>query len=402
MAFWNSIIIPLNAWTTTDDKAHLIQPTLQHHSFPVSGLHTIFHEVCSSFHSSDPPSRNGEPSPSDYLPINLSSVAEEPLIFEPQDAPPMPFWEKLADFAPEDLSIEDLHRIATRYVATALEPSSGSTWKGRLQRDHSIDPYMLHWTATVILNTPPSPLWKLAIHMLQTASDLDYAPSTITVLRVILMMTKGGPEASRYRSQFRNTLDKLGRLVQAGENPDAITLQGLLKVRSGNALKALKDFDAAIDAGRRVGDAYAPAPTKQRSRPGGSGDEDAASNQRAPQWMYEADCHVARGRILNQMGNREAALESFSIAALELDSPDGYLELGKNLPLGSPRREECLLKAAMSGKTEACPLLLASETAKSREAGEDKALVEEHLRWAAEWALLGRKIEEAGEDTVPV
>jgi tetratricopeptide (TPR) repeat protein len=271
-----------------------------------------------------------------------------------------------------------------------------------IQADHDIEPYKLHWTATVMLNSPPNPMWKLALHMLQTASDLDYAPSTITVLRVTLMMTKEGPEAVKYRSQFRSALNKLSHLVRAGKNPDALTLQGLLRVRGGNALKALKEFDAAIDAGRRAGDAYAPVPTKQRNTPGSSGGEDTTSKQRERQWMYEADCYVARGRILLQMGNREAALESFSVAAFELDSPDGYLELGKNLPPGSPPRDECLLKAAISGRPEACPLLSASETAKSQEAGSDKALVEEHLRWAAEWALLGKTIKEASEGTVNV
>jgi tetratricopeptide (TPR) repeat protein len=252
-----------------------------------------------------------------------------------------------------------------------------------------------------MLNSPPSPKWKLPLHMLQTASDLDYAPSTITVLRVILMMTKEGPEGTKYRSQFRGALDKLSHLVRAGENPDALTLQGLLRVRSANPVQALKAFDAAIDAGDRADDAYAPVPTKQLNQPDSSSNKDVMSKQRERRWMYEADCHVARGRILLQMGNREAALESFSVAALELDSPEGYLELGKNLPPGSPQRDEYLLKAAISGRFEACPLLSESETARSGKAGADKVLAEEHLRWAAEWALL-KTIKVAGEGTVPV
>jgi hypothetical protein len=63
-----------------------------------------------------------------------SRVAEELLVFEPQDAPPMSFWENMADFCPEGLSTEELHRIATQYVAVAVQRSGGSTWKGQLQR----------------------------------------------------------------------------------------------------------------------------------------------------------------------------------------------------------------------------------------------------------------------------
>ncbi|KAK0646295.1 hypothetical protein B0T16DRAFT_458230 [Cercophora newfieldiana] len=316
------------------------------------------------------------------------------LTFKTEDLPPISFWESSAEDGPEDLSAEDLHRTATQYCTLASQSSGTSTWKGRLQRDHGIDPYMLHWTATSLLSSTPGPLWKLGIHMLRTASDLDYTPSIITILRFVLLATKGGPEAAQYRRQFGTILDKLSRLVKAGENPDALTLAGLLRLRSGNSEMALKNFDAAIEAAARAGDAYAPVPKKQ-----GDKDDDPTSRRRTPKWSFESDCHVERGKILLGMGKSLAATESFCIAASELDSLKAYLELGKVLPAGSLEREECLFKAAISGSEEACQLLSASETAHSQNAGSDKVMADEHLRWAAEWERLGRKAEGVGEAT---
>jgi len=258
--------------------------------------------------------------------------------------------------------------------------------------DYGIDPYMLHYTSMVLLDSPPGPgsLWRLGTHMLKTASGLDYTPSTISFLRLVLMMRGGGPEDSKYRTHLRGSLDHLYRLVKAGEHPDALTVHALLRLRAGNYTRALKDLDAAIEAADRAGDAYAPVPAKQDTRTGSTGN-DAASQQRTPKWAFESDCHVERGRILLRMGNHTAAAEAFRIAAFELDSSQAYMELGKMLPANSQLQRDCLLKSAVSGSDEACRLLSASETVKSREEGLDKVMLEEHLRWAAEWDLLGHR-----------
>jgi tetratricopeptide (TPR) repeat protein len=224
--------------------------------------------------------------------------------------------------------------------------------------------------------------------MLITASDLGYTPSTLTVLRATLAISRGGPEDPKFRSYFRSTLDRLNRLVQVGDDPDALTLHGLLRLRAGNDARALGDFDRAIEAGRRAGDAYVPAPSRNAVEEA-TRSNDTVSRRRRPKWTYESDCYLERGNILLRKGNLAAALTLFRVAAFELDSSAAYLQLAKLLPADSNERQECLLKSAVSGSGEAYRLLSKAETAKSHEAGSDKGVAEEHMRWAAEWELLG-------------
>lgn len=316
-------------------------------------------------------------------------LGDDKLVFAADELPPLSFWEEMAASGPEDLSAEDLHKTVTQYCAVAVKKKFQVTsiWKAQLERDYGIDPYMLHHAAVILINRPPDPYWKIALHMLRTASDLGYTPSTLTVLRTILTISSSGPEGPKFKLHYLPTLDRLNRLVKVGDDPDALTLHGLLRLRAGNDTRALIDFDRAIEAGRRAGDAYAPAPSRHAVREADS--NDTVSRQRRPRWTFESDCYLERGNILLRRGNLAAALSAFRVAAFELDSSAAYLQLAKLLPANSEERQECLLKSAASGSGEACRLLSEAETTMSQEAELEKGVVEEHMRWAAEWELLG-------------
>ncbi len=60
------------------------------------------------------------------------------------------------------------------------------------------------------------------------------------------------------------------------------------------------------------------------------------------------------GKILQKHGRLDEARDSFRVAAEELDTTDGYLELGKMLLTDDPAKETYLVTAAISGNKEAC------------------------------------------------
>jgi tetratricopeptide (TPR) repeat protein len=181
--------------------------------------------------------------------------------------------------------------------------------------------------------------------MLMTASSLGYIPSTLSLMRMLTGVPKQA--FSKVKLAFRDAEAQFRRLVQAENNPDAFTIQGLLLQQEGRAdSSALNYFDKAIE-------------TAARNTPPSAEDQPKPAKQavRSPRWAYEGTCHQQRGLILLRKGRTEEAVASFRIVALELDLADGHAELAKLLPRDAPERETCLLKAAQAGNFEACRLL---------------------------------------------
>jgi len=234
--------------------------------------------------------------------------------------------------------------------------------------------------------------------MLKTASDLDYIPSTISLMRLAMMISEEGPAYGKAKAHFQGNLDKFNDLVKEGGNPDALTVSGLIRLRGGNDKAALRLFDRAVQVAGREGDAYVPAPSRRTTEDSQRSD-DTPTPSRTPKWAFESVCHVERGKILLRMSDNAAAEAAFRTAAYELDSAEAFFQLGKSLPANSPESVACLLKASVSGVREACTLLWMAETFKSHQGGVDKRGKAEHLRWAAEWHLLGRgpEAEKIGE-----
>lgn len=266
------------------------------------------------------------------------------------------------------------------------------TKRTRSKPEHGVDLYTLHYTATLLLAGPVGPFWHLGAHMLRTASDLNYDPSTLSLLRLVLRTTSGGPESIKYKNALHGPLIKFRLLIPEGRNPDVLTIDGALRIRRGDARGALESFNRAIKAAAAPGGrVFAPAPTQEELKHRSAAPPPPV---RKPAWALESMCHLERGHLLFQQGNRAAAEAAFRVAAVELDTAAGYLELGKMLPVGSSERESCLLKAILTGKTDAIPLLSVFSKDKTSDPARDP---EEDQRWADEWRLLARGVEEEGK-----
>jgi hypothetical protein len=183
--------------------------------------------------------------------------------------------------------------------------------------------------------------------MLIAASSLGYAPSTLTVMGLV---AQSGRQPDFAKSPAWRVFDtSFKRLLRTENNPDVFTLQGVLLHRQGQADNYVMSlFDKAIQAA-----ASSPLSTPTQPEPKKQGN----AAIRKPRWTYETLCHLERGHLLLKSNRTEEALAAFKIAALELDHPDGYVELVKLLPQDAPERETHLLMAAQAGNFEACRLL---------------------------------------------
>jgi tetratricopeptide (TPR) repeat protein len=216
--------------------------------------------------------------------------------------------------------------------------------------------------------------------MLLTASNLGYTPSTLSAKRLKLTSSKREtdyPPSRRLDARFK-------QLLQIGSDPDVLTLQGFDWLRQGNDGSALRYFDRAIAAAAATASSVGtPQPAKDQAQSGQQNDNPAV---REPRWFYEALCHQNRGLLLLQQGRKEEAIAAFRIVALELDLREGYLELAKLLPRGTPERETYLLKTAQAGNFEACHLLALDLADRANEPGLSQAEREEAAYMAQEWA----------------
>lgn len=236
--------------------------------------------------------------------------------------------------------------------------------------------------------------------MLGTASDLGYAQSTLTIVRLATLAKPGSTNST----MFRNAETRFKDLVRRGRDPDALTLQGVTVARAGDSELALRWLDEAVEAGRKTAaPALSPEPDSESpKRDSESATEDAkddtpvdyaspAPTEARPfRWSWELTCHIERGRALLRLGRRAEAEAAFRTAAHELDSPKGYLELAKILPANAPERRAYLLRAAVSAEREACGLLgeLEQEDAALAAEATRKADASLHSLMAEEWFRL--------------
>lgn len=237
--------------------------------------------------------------------------------------------------------------------------------------------------------------------MLATASDLGFTLSTLLLIR--LMRQSDDTSKVSESTLFRNALARFQDIVRQRQDPDALTLQGLILADQGDSGKALASFDQAL----RIGSSHEPkGPIHQETTLGrsleadpgsdhGTGESDPQPKVRPFRWSWEASCHIGRAKILLQQGRRDEAVAAMRIAALELDNMQGYFELAKMLPEDAPERVQYLQTAAVSGHLEACRLLGESEVQMAREPGRSKGDAQEHSLWASEWFSLAGDVEKS-------
>lgn len=253
--------------------------------------------------------------------------------------------------------------------------------------DHGIDTYTMYWAAIVMLTSSSSDYLKLVYSLLTTASDLGYSPASISTVRLFLLGLKDGVLNPRFKSKTARFMERLNALAKSGD-PDALTVQGLICLQLKDVDGALKRFNLAIKSGESCSDVYVPAMTRQEIQIVQDVKAQGPGGQRRPKWAAESECYCGRGAAFLLRGDKKAAEASFRIAALELGSPQAYLELGKLVPPDSPERDGFLQMAAVSGEVEACAQLAASYRDKLANDKWDRKEREDLERWAAEWLKL--------------
>ncbi|KAF3769872.1 hypothetical protein M406DRAFT_284346 [Cryphonectria parasitica EP155] len=320
----------------------------------------------------------------------------ERLIFSARDVPTLPEWTtSLEGLGNGDLTPIQCMEGALRYVSIATQHESA--WRGRLERDYNLSPYMLHWIGILLLTANTATRWRLGTHMLRSASEQGYSPSTLTLVRTFRSMPdRIFQERAAGTRLFQSADARFRELLRQGTDPDALTLQGIIEASHGDDLKR------ALAMFRRATEAYwkAHPPSRPPATPSPPPPHDSSKGlvkqftlpaPREPLWEWEVSCVLGQADILRRQGEKRAAEELYRVAALELDNPRAFLELARLMsgPRDSPERRAYLLKAAISGEVEACREMGKLE----RLAAEDKALPEreraDHVLMSKEWFRLG-------------
>lgn len=244
--------------------------------------------------------------------------------------------------------------------------------------------------------------------MLRSASELGYAPSTLTLVRTFRSMPRD-VFASRVAGSrhFRDADARFQALVRAGEDPDALTLQGIFLAEDGHAKKALQMFRRAEDAWEKKrktdaaeraaagaaagGEATASAPTPAPAMAAGQGDDYVLPPPRAPRWEWEVSNALWQADTLRATGATAEAERLYRVAALELDNPRAFLQLAELLRGGArdgPERRAFVLKAAISGERDACREMGELEKAAAARPGLASRERAERDRVSKEWFRL--------------
>lgn len=252
-----------------------------------------------------------------------------------------------------------------------------------------------------------APRWRLGTHMLRSASELGYAPSTLTLVRVLTSMSPAMAAKAARSKIFVEAEGRFQQLLRRGTDPDALTLQGLILARSGGKERNRRALEAFARAGEAWEASRADAEgtktpegtstTTTTSSSGGGEEVSDADPQvvslpppREPRWEWEISSVLGRAGILEGQGRAGEAAALYRVAALELDSPAGFWNLARldGGPRDSPERRTYLLKAAISGVTEACRELGALEGMAAARGDLSAAERGEHEKMSREWLRL--------------
>lgn len=246
----------------------------------------------------------------------------------------------------------------------------------------------------ILLSRNSPDRWRLGTHMLKTASSLGFDPSALTLVRVMSSLPKEAAERASKSAIFIGANARFQDLVRQGRDPDALTLYGIILAGKGKdqqALAAFRNADKAVAVaavGRTVkahGSASlsgALAPLEKAE----AKDSGTVPQARERRWDWELSSVLGQARIYLKRNKLAEAEKLFRVAALELDNPEGYFRLAQLMqPRDSPEREMYLVKAAISGWSEACRELGELEQLKSQKEGLGKGQVAEHEKMAGEW-----------------
>lgn len=247
--------------------------------------------------------------------------------------------------------------------------------------------------------------------MLRSASELGYMPSTLSLVRIFTSMPSHMFDKAASTVMYREANARFQEAVKEGTDPNALTLQGIIHAKSMHGMKAMAMFGRAKQAAMRqnpsVGEEGEPgaagqgpqvaAATSQRVTRNEAVDAAAASREftlpppREPRWEWEVSCVLGQANLLaRDMSTTAEAVKLFRVAALELDNPHGFFMLAKLMggPRDSAERRTYLLKAAVSGDTEACRELGQLEKLAAASSDLSQKERDEHEMLSKEWSRL--------------
>ena len=251
--------------------------------------------------------------------------------------------------------------------------------------DHGISPYLLHCVGAILTSGPPNPGWRLGFHMLSTASELNYNPSTLSIAMLVFKINPAKVEGAMKQDAVRLAFSRFRGLVGQGRDPDALTLEGLMQARRGENDAAMRSFTRAIKASKMSNAVQTPTLV-----PSVDGDDmNRNSVVRPSRWTWEASCYIEMGKIFVKRGKRAEGEAAFRVAAEELDMAEAHYEFGQLQPRDSAERLRHLTSAAGSGHKDACRALAELELETAQRTGLTKEEADEHRRRASEWSAIG-------------
>ncbi|TLS24436.1 hypothetical protein PpBr36_09023 [Pyricularia pennisetigena] len=237
---------------------------------------------------------------------------------------------------------------------------AGNGWRPIRAKDMKFSASDLYYMG-ILLRTPPVVSLNviyLGKQMLLSAGEMGHGLAIITNASLALndFWSRGIKQLpKRHESvEFWKIMDRFTSYAQrVKEDPDVLTVSGIMAIYQGDKAKAIKHLLAAEMAGRtraaRQGDhGDPPSAGADSSSPVTSTDQ-----RRRPRWDLECQTLLALGTLLEKSGQRDAAKAAFSTVAYELDIPEACHRLGLLLspddPAEAEEREALLSRAAMSG-----------------------------------------------------
>lgn len=282
--------------------------------------------------------------------------------------------------------------------------------------EHNLSPYLLHWIGIILMCGNTAQRWRLGTHMLRSASEQDYAPSTLSLMRIFHSMpTKLFQERAARSNIYLSAKQRFHQIVKEGTDPDALTLQGIIFAKEGDGKRALVAFRRATKAWEKTaaaGVAQGISQSVSESQPDSSVDDSSVHKvqvtkngevilpqPREPRWEWEVSCVRGMADLLVKEGQTEEARKLYSVAALELDNPHAFLSLAKMMdgPPDRPERRTYMLKAAISGDLDACSEMATMERFAAKKEGISIQEINDHKMLSREWLRLAK-----GEDLTAV
>ncbi|KAI1809480.1 hypothetical protein GGS20DRAFT_571794 [Poronia punctata] len=314
------------------------------------------------------------------------------------DVPPLEFW-KSVNQPPisSDLTPEECHRAAKLYVDQAIKNRNRPGWQDTL----TIPAHTLHTIATVAALRVPGNFTHVVPDILFALSKRDYLPSVLSRARLGLRQ--------RWLFDEMGKLENMTRQIEqdetAGKKPpsssssssvaayaaDICTLRALFyaaeNTTQGDA-NALRWFRRAYEIGNN-----------NQTRTSTDVDEESKFDP-DPDWQWKQSFALGVGAIRARRGELDKAEAAYKIAALELDTAEGYRELARllerKIQMGKATEDETmgqystyLLKAAISGDQEAARMLATREWRRAEEGGLSKWEDKKSRVLADEWRAVG-------------